>query len=171
MTWWQEPLPLPGLPDIVVRTVPTHPAVAVARFAAKIVPTASCHWYTAAIGDDGYGRYTYLDETGRQRTVSAHRFAWEATRPPGELINETHVLMHECNNTLCVYVGPGHVVLGTQLQNVRYADRLGRRRGNRPVAAHPAAITARAHRAQLRSGTIPSFRDESLTGHPALFAL
>lgn len=170
--WRQEPLPLPGLPEVRVRVVPAHPASRAARFAAKIIRTPSCFWYTGAIGDDGYGRYTYLDhDTAAQRTVSAHRFAWELTRPPGELINASDVLMHECNNTLCVHVGPGHVILGTQMQNIRYADRLGRRRGNRPVASHPAALVARQHRAALLAGTIPTVGDHALDEHPTLFPM
>ena len=146
---WQDPLPLEGLPPIVHAVAPSHPESRIARFRAKVVQTSDCWCFVGAISDDGYGRFSYVDDAGRQRAVSAHRFAWEVSLPPGHILGPGLVLMHKCNNTICVRIGDGHVFAGTQSENIAYADSLGRRQGRRPVRGHAIAVEARSLRARL----------------------
>lgn len=141
----QLELPLTGLPPAPPpRVVRTYPPRTVSRFWARVVtdPQTGCRLFCGAVADDGYGRVWYQDGP-RQRVVSAHRFAWELTQLPGTVIDCDLVLMHHCNTTLCVLVGPDHVISGTQRQNIRYADALGRRRGRSPMQD-----TSPAHRAR-----------------------
>lgn len=150
----QDLLPFEGLPAGAPRTVMSHPESRIARFMKKVVKTSECWYFVGAIGDDGYGRFSHVDDAGRARVVSAHRFAWEASRTDSGLLGRNLVLMHECNNTICVRIGRGHVVAGTQAQNIRYADSLGRRQGRRPVHGFAIAAQARMLRAQLRGDPI-----------------
>lgn len=77
-------------------------------------PGESCCIFTGAIGDDGYGRFWVGRPTGPQ-VVRAHRFAVAAATGR---ISGTLVAMHECDNPICVRVGAGHVVEGTQSDNL-----------------------------------------------------
>lgn len=63
------------------------------------------------------------------------------------------VAEHECNEPLCVRVGPGHVRVSTQAENLRYAVLNGRHDGNRPatVSTHRAERSLRIREA-LKGG-------------------
>lgn len=129
----QDELPL-GVPPRQVRYVPTHNEPDRARFAAKTREDPDgCLTWTGAISTDGYGRFWLPQDDGRQRVVVAHIFAWECAQPAGTEHDPQVVRMHECNNTLCVRIAPGHVTTGTQRANIADADTLGRRQGRRPV--------------------------------------
>ncbi|WP_139244516.1 hypothetical protein [Arthrobacter alpinus] len=69
------------------------------------------HWlWTAAVGDDGYGRY-FLRQGGRDTSVRPHRYAYElATGVP---LAEGEVLRHVCNIPTCVRRGTGQLIAGT----------------------------------------------------------
>ncbi|MDF3285018.1 hypothetical protein [Gordonia sp. N1V] len=98
------------------------------RFRAFCVagPDGACTIYTGAIGDDGYGRFWL----GRHRrddgpaVVRAQRFAYAAVHG---LIPAGVVAMHDCDNPICVAVGHGHVVAGTQADNLAHMG--GKHRG------------------------------------------
>lgn len=147
----QDQLPLDGLPPLVHAVIPEHNAQRRARFAAKVHQTDACWIFLGAIGTDGYGRFWYANYDGQQRVVAAHIFAWECAQPPGTTIDPATRRMHECNTTLCVRIGDGHVITGTQRENIRYADTLGRRHGRRPVSTEPPADTARRIQDQCRN--------------------
>lgn len=68
-----------------------------------------------------YGSFG-LTENGRSRTYRAHRFAYVLAN--GE-IPDDYVIMHTCDNPLCV--NPGHLKAGTQADNV--ADQYAKGRG------------------------------------------
>ena len=61
------------------------------RFEDKVItiPESACHWWTAALNDDGYGRFVYDD-----KVVRAHRFSYElyvGPIPEGLCVNCTLV--------------------------------------------------------------------------------
>lgn len=122
----EDQLPLDGLPPLVQAIVPS-----MTRSGAP------------AIGTDGYGRFWFAEPGRQQRVVAAHILAWEFAQPLGSIIPGGTYRLHECNTTLCVHVGPGHVITGTQRENIRYADPLGHRHGRRPVSTEGPAETAR----------------------------
>lgn len=68
-----------------------------------------------------YGIFGFTD---REKCVSyrAHRFAWMLTNGP---IPEGYVVMHNCDNPLCV--NPAHLEAGTQQKNI--VDMYNRGRG------------------------------------------
>lgn len=147
----QDQLPLDGLPPLVHATVPERDAQRRARFAAKVHQTDARWIFLGAIGTDGYGRFWYANYDGQQRVVAAHIFAWKCAQTPGTTIDSATRRMHECTTTLCVRIGGGHVITGTQRENIRYADALGRRLGRRPVSTETPAESARRIQNQYRS--------------------
>ncbi len=116
-------------------------AATIARFRSKVVPTPGCHFFVGAVSNpDGYGRINFLDG-GVQRTIGAHRFALILAH--GDLGPDV-VAEHECNETLCVRVGDGHLKLGTQAGNLAYAVATGRHLGPTPAYADPRGRYGRA---------------------------
>ena len=108
-----------------LRVDPSTHAREIARFQRFCVagPPGACTIFAGAIGDDGYGRF-WVNRPGGPRVVRAQRFAIAAA---AGLIREGVVAMHECDNPLCVAVGAGHLVEGTQSHNL--ADMGRKRRG------------------------------------------
>ncbi|MEU2004675.1 hypothetical protein ACH47B_27105 [Rhodococcus sp. NPDC019627] len=112
-------LPAPGDPEL-------------ARFESFVVrgPRATDCWlWRGAVADDSYARF-WLMRGGRQRVVRPHRYALslELGRP----LTDDEVALHEvCDNPICVRassqaLGPPHVVLGTQAQNLAGMGAKGR---------------------------------------------
>lgn len=77
-------------------------------------------WTGDRVSHEGYGRFW----TGT-RTMLAHRASWSIFRwkIPGKLW-----VLHRCDNPICV--NPGHLFLGTPLDNVRDMTAKGRRNQN-----------------------------------------
>lgn len=102
----------------------------VARFWAKVnragtAPPArpelgSC-WFWTASAIRGYGQFNIGRVGTKQRTVYAHRYAWELTNGP---IGSGLSVLHRCDEPLCVR--PAHLFLGTQQDNLDDARQKGR---------------------------------------------
>lgn len=100
-----------------------------ARFWSYVNRTNSCWLWTGTRGKSSlrYGQFGYRIEPRKQRTTSAHRFAWTLANgpiPPG-----AHVL-HRCDNPICV--NPDHLFLGDQDANMKDAAAKGRLHAPRP---------------------------------------
>lgn len=90
------------------------------RFAEKVDMSGECWLWKGARGGKGYGIFT-LTIDGKQKWVSAHRFAYETWY--GKL--PAHLLVcHRCDTPLCV--NPKHLWLGTNQENILDAQRKGR---------------------------------------------
>ena len=99
------------------------------RFWTKVVkgPESRDHWlWTAAVADDGYGRYT-LNANRRTVAVRPHRYAFHLAT--GRPMAGLGMLMHECDVPICVRATTGpdtHVVEGTTRANMLDRHRKGR---------------------------------------------
>lgn len=110
------------------------------RFFSRVIKTDSCWLWTGAISSpDGYGRMA-LHHQGRQQSVATHRLALWLAYPD---LGTDFVAEHHCNEPLCVRVGPGHVHVSTQSDNLRYAVACGRAMGPR-VTVNSAARVQRS---------------------------
>lgn len=85
-------------------------------------PNSGCWLWTGVTGNSGYGHIGVGSMRDGSRTMqSAHRASYEAHKgkiPPGLLVR------HQCDNKLCV--NPGHLILGTQTENILDSVRRGR---------------------------------------------
>lgn len=104
-----------GDPDIVIKQAPEPIAARFSRFySAK--PNGCWEWI-GYLDKRGYGQFR-LD---KDKNRSAHRVSWELAFGP---IPEGFCVLHKCDNAACVY--PGHLFLGTQLDNIADRDIKGR---------------------------------------------
>jgi hypothetical protein len=90
---------------------------------------SGCHLWTGSHDRDGYGYFW------DGRTVKAHRFALELALGP--LAGAT--ALHDCDTPACVRVGPGHLRVGTQAENI--ADRTAKGRTSHGAAHYKAQLT------------------------------
>lgn len=91
------------------------------RFLAKVEKTNTCWLWQASTTGAGYGQI-WMNEDGWKR-IDAHRYSYilhKGTIPEGL------VVMHTCDNKLCV--NPDHLILGTQKENLRDMYAKGRNR-------------------------------------------
>ncbi|WP_278314995.1 hypothetical protein [Lolliginicoccus levis] len=131
---------------------PREHAAEIARFWAHVVRGPGeddCWLWTGAISDDGYGRY-WLKRAGRQRVVRPHRYALSLAL--GRPLAADEVAMHGCDSPICVRAGVhaaagGHVVLGTQADNLRDMA-IKRRGGGWPGWMHVARSSERVARSR-----------------------
>ncbi len=107
-----------------------------ARFWARAIPDSAtgCWNWNGSRGKNGYGTVTF-----NYRTFTTHRLAYQLHHgvKPGK-----RWVLHRCDNRLCV--NPGHLFLGTALDNVRDMMAKGRDyRGDTPRGArhHSAKLT------------------------------
>jgi hypothetical protein len=122
------------------------------RFEAKLRITPGCWLWTAYRNSAGYGTI----KSGRTMEF-AHRLAYEfyvGPIPPGLYV------MHRCDNPSCA--NPDHLVLGSQLDNIRDMEGKGRARhinGERLPAAKLTEDDVRAIRESAESddGLAPRF--------------
>lgn len=87
------------------------------RFDTRVEKTSKCWNWTGSTFENGYGVFTL-----RRKAVRAHRFAWHVAN--GRPIPDGLVIMHSCDNRICV--NPNHLSLGTPLENVQDRNAKGR---------------------------------------------
>lgn len=80
-------------------------------FYSYVRKTSSCWFWTGAKASNGYGN---IRRNGRN--TSTHQFAYEMEHGS---VPEGMELLHWCDNKLCVRVAPGHVQVGSHMENVR----------------------------------------------------
>lgn len=81
-------------------------------------PNSGCWLWLGSLCTSGYG----LLGIGNRKIAAAHRLSWEAAR--GQIKDGMQVL-HKCDVRACI--NPGHLFLGTHLDNMRDRDAKGRR--------------------------------------------
>lgn len=126
----------------------------------------ACRIWDGAINDDGYGVFSFVDESGLRRSVGAHKAAFLAS---GKALLPGQVVRHVgCHRTLCIE--PGHLAAGTQLENIRDREHAGTRfrRGGATKASHAdrakriaamkAGITAREFSKEFGVGMNAAFQ-------------
>lgn len=84
------------------------------RFLKYVNKTENCWEWTAALDEDGYGRFTSPERR-------AHRFAYRFYKEP---IGEGLLVLHDCDNRKCC--NPAHLRLGTEQDNADDCKKRGR---------------------------------------------
>jgi len=97
------------------------------RFWRNVIKSSSCwEW----VGPKNYYGYGVLGNGRGNSQIFAHRLSWEIHNgaiPDGEGYHGT-IVRHVCDNRWCV--NPGHLLIGTQKDNVKDMDERGRRVSN-----------------------------------------
>ena len=128
------------------------------RFWTKVVkgPGPDAHWlWSAAVSDDGYGRYT-LNANKNTVAVRPHRYAFHLAT--GRPMDSFGILMHECDVPICVRATTGqdtHLVEGSTRENMLDRRRKGRDTNGtgfawRGLAREHFAARSRALRDEIR---------------------
>lgn len=89
-----------------------------------------CHIWTGAVNSCGYGSVRWRGKARKAHHVALLRIG--VTLPVSESGHQSFVVMHTCDNRLCVK--PSHLVVGTQGDNI--ADRQRKQRHARRDANH-----------------------------------
>ena len=106
----------------------THAPLEV-RFFRKVNKTETCWIWTGNIRPNGYGS---IQEGGKgSKTLSSHRLSYRLHK--GE-IPEGMVVMHSCDNPICV--NPDHLSVGTYKDNTHDMIGKGRKRTVAPKGIH-----------------------------------
>jgi hypothetical protein len=77
----------------------------------EILTPKQCWNWQASRQSSGYGAFAYTPK----RIITAHRFSWALANNNGELPDPKLVVMHLCDNKLCV--NPSHLTLATVAVN------------------------------------------------------
>jgi hypothetical protein len=103
------------------------------RFWSKVDPApSSCCWeWTVSKSPNGYGQFRL-----HKQMVGAHRIAY--TLAKGEIPKDL-IVRHTCDNPVCC--NPGHLILGTQADNM--ADKVKRNRQLKGEQHNLARLTAK----------------------------
>lgn len=121
------------------------------RISKKLNIVGDCWLYTGSVNTDGYPSLTRKGYRGiGPGNVKGHRYVYEMTK--GE-IPDGQVVRHTCDNLLCL--NPEHLILGTQLENIK--DRSDRGRTSNHVSQEQAdkALELRAQgMSQLKAAKI-----------------
>lgn len=88
------------------------------RFWAKVEKNEGCWLWKASCNEDGYGVFRHPDYKNMR---GAHRISYELAYGKPAIGS---VIRHTCDNPKCVK--PGHLIPGTQLQNIQDAVERGR---------------------------------------------
>lgn len=122
------------------------------RFEEKIRNRSEGCWlWDGSKNHKGYGTFS-MGKDGMDRTVLAHRFAWESENGP---IPDGMCVLHRCDNPSCVR--PDHLFIGTDADNAVDRDSKGRgggkkRRGVSNGRTHLTDDDVAAIRRRFRSG-------------------
>lgn len=129
----------------------------------RAIDTPCSRCWVGAITGRGHGRFWVARTAGgRSVAIVAHRFAAALTHGLDVLLDPTSQLTHSCDETTCVTVADGHVVIGTaQTNTLEWRQRsqqigspLRDTRGalGRALAIRAAALEHRSVRAVLDAG-------------------
>lgn len=121
---------------------PNATAKTIARFWRKVDRSGACWLWTGAVAS-GYGRLWCAPQYWL-----AHRFSYALAHGA---IPDNLCVLHTCDRPLCVR--PDHLVLGTQIENIRDRCDKGRTRGSRvPTkgSAQPRALLSEERVGALR---------------------
>lgn len=133
-------------------------APAIDRFMSKVEKTNSCWiWHGATNGGNNKGfKYGFFQMNYRMHY--AHRWIWEYTNGP---IPDKMVVMHTCDNPLCVNVE--HLRLGTQADNIHDRDQKGHN-GNlgRVVTAETRAKMSASRKGKKRTDAQKEKQSEAI---------
>lgn len=124
----------------------TADATLVDRFRSKVNKhTATGCWLWTGNLVRGYGSFSRVDDSGKQRPHPAHRFSWTLANGP---IPDGQCVCHACDTPRCV--NPNHLFLGTIQDNLN--DARAKRRlidGNHLVKVDDAGV------ADIRANYVP----------------
>jgi len=115
------------MPIINVDAKSWHGNTIRSRFEDKIMyePMTGCWiWTGATRGNNHYGAI----KISQTKSVLCHRLSYEMYK---ETIPSSMKVLHTCDNPLCC--NPNHLVLGTQLDNIKDRDMKGRQRNKSSV--------------------------------------
>ena len=130
--------------------------MALADFWNRVDKTPSCWIWRGALGSDGYGAIQIA-----MRSKKTHRVSWEMAHGA---IPDGMCVLHQCDNRACVK--PGHLFLGTRLDNNRDRVLKGRSAsGDRHgTHTHPEVFRGtRVHTAKLTEEQVRLIRSSSGT--------
>lgn len=143
-----------GDPEIVLGRPPSLDADGVIRWTGWTETLTGCWEWGGTRDEAGYGKVRFYGPR-----VMAHRLAYEAWIGPieGDLL-----VRHSCDNPPCI--NPAHLLIGTQVDNMRDMEERGRarrRHGEDNGNAKLTYVQVKQIREQRKSGrTLTSLADE-----------
>ena len=80
-------------------------------------PEDGCWDWTMSTQSQGYGRFTYIDDDGRDRHMLAHRASHIIYNSDDPITDEKPFVLHSCDRPICCQ--PAHLMAGPQAENVQ----------------------------------------------------